>query len=188
MVKLTTSEKWRIVGFKFAGKMIGLAIVLIAMGFLPIILGGASAHAGDTYTPHEITLMNTANTIWTLVAAFLVFGMQPGFTFLEAGFARRKESVNILMECVFDTCICGILFWAVGYAFMFGQGNGFIGWGGGDLAGGTKQNWFFLQNIPDTYATTGVPILAHWIFQFAFADTTSTVTSGGNDWPNWFQR
>ena len=178
MVKLTTSEKWRIVGFKFAGKMIGLAIVLIAMGFLPVILGGVSAHAQDTYTAHETTLMNTANTIWTLVAAFLVFGMQPGFTFLEAGFARRRESVNILMECVFDTCICGILFWAVGYAFMFGQGNGFIGWGGGDLAGGTKQNWFFLQNIPATYATTGVPVLAHWIFQFAFADTTSTVTSG----------
>lgn len=178
MVKLTTSEKWRIAGFKFAGKMIGLLIVLIAMGFLPIILGGLSAHAQDKFTPHETVLYNTANTIWTLVAAFLVFGMQPGFTFLEAGFARKRESVNILMECVFDTCICGILFWAIGYAFMFGQGNGFIGWGGGDLAGGAKLNWFFLQNIPDTYATTGVPILAHWIFQFAFADTTSTVTSG----------
>src|SRR5258708_35507605 len=61
---------------------------------------------------------------------------------------------------------------------MFGQGNGFIGWGGGALAGGDAKPWFFLQNIPETYAGTGVPILAHWIFQFAFADTTSTVTSG----------
>lgn len=178
MVRLTTSEKWRIAGFKFAGKFLGLFIVLLAMGFLPSILGGTSANAQDTFTPHETTLINTANTIWTLVAAFLVFGMQPGFTFLEAGFARKRESVNILMECVFDTCICGILFWAVGYAFMFGQGNGFIGWGGGPLAGGDSKDWFFLQNIPDTYGTTGVPILAHWIFQFAFADTTSTVTSG----------
>ena len=82
------------------------------------------------------------------------------------------------MECIFDTCICGILFWAIGYAFMFGQGNGIIGWGGGALAGGEAKPWFFLQGVPDTYAGTGVPILAHWIFQFAFADTTSTVTSG----------
>ncbi len=71
------------------------------------------------------------------------------------------------MECIFDTCICGILFWAIGYSFMFSEGNGFIGY-----------HWFFLQGAPDTYETTGIPILAHWIFQFAFADTTSTVTSG----------
>ena len=36
----------------------------------------------------------------------------------------------------------------------------------------------FLQNTPDTYEATGVPVIAHWIFQFAFADTCSTVTSG----------
>ncbi|HTI06904.1 MAG TPA: ammonium transporter [Puia sp.] len=179
MVKLTKRDKWRIAGGMFAGKMIGLFLVLLAIGFLPAILTGTAAHAqAPVYTPHETILMNTANTIWTLVAAFLVFGMQPGFVFLEAGFARKRETVNVLMECIFDTCICGILFWAIGYAFMFGQGNGLIGWGGGALAGGDAKPWFFLQNVPDTYSGTGVPILAHWIFQFAFADTTSTVTSG----------
>src|SRR5215831_2836567 len=132
MVKLTTPEKFRIAGSMFIGKLIGLFLLLLGMGLLPSILGGVSAHAQDppNYTAHETSLIYTANTIWTLVAAFLVFGMQPGFTFLEAGFARKRESVNILMECVFDTCICGLLFWAIGYAFMFGQGNGFIGWGG----------------------------------------------------------
>ncbi len=180
MVKLTRNEKWRVAIGMFAGKMIGLFIVLAAIGLLPTLLGTA-AHAqgaAPAYTAHETMLMNTANTIWTLVAAFLVFGMQPGFVFLEAGFARKRETVNVLMECIFDTCICGILFYAIGYAFMFGQGNGIIGWGGGALAGGDPKTWFFLQNCPDTYAGTGVPILAHWIFQFAFADTTSTVTSG----------
>src|SRR5579871_4485906 len=181
MVRLTRKEKWRIAGGMFAGKLIGLFIVLVIIGFLPVILTGTPVHAQGTpapYTAHETTMMNTANTIWTLVAAFLVFGMQPGFVFLEAGFARKRETVNVLMECIFDTCICGILFYAIGYAFMFGQGNGFIGWGGGALAGGDPKNWFFLQNTPDTYGATGVPVLAHWIFQYAFADTTSTVTSG----------
>jgi Amt family ammonium transporter len=175
--RLSKAEKWRVAIAMFSGKILGLFILLIAMNMLPGILG-TQAHAAETYTAHETTLINTANTIWTLVAAFLVFGMQAGFTFLEAGFARKRESVNILAECIFDTCICGLLFWAVGYAFMFGQGNGFIGWGGGALAGGDPKSWFFLQNIPDTYGATGVPVLAHWIFQFAFADTTSTITSG----------
>jgi Amt family ammonium transporter len=50
------------------------------------------AHAADTYTAHETSMINTVNTIWTLVAAFLVFGMQAGFVMLEAGFARKKRN------------------------------------------------------------------------------------------------
>ena len=48
---------------------------------------------------------------------------------LEAGFCRSRETVNVLMECIVDTCLCGLLFWAFGFAFMFGHGNGWIGWG-----------------------------------------------------------
>ena len=47
------------------------------------------------------------NTAWVLLAAFLVFGMQVGFTMLEAGFCRSRETVNVLMECIVDTCLCG---------------------------------------------------------------------------------
>ena len=112
-------------------------------------------------------IVNPVNTAWTLIAAFLVFGMQVGFTMLEAGFCRSRETVNVLMECIVDTCLCGILFYAIGFAFMFSHGNGFIGY-----------HWFFLQGAPDTYETTGVAFLALWIFQFAFADTCSTITSG----------
>ena len=152
-----------------AGKMIGLLAVLLAMMLLPGLLGSTTASAADvdTYTAHETAVINTINTVWTLVAAFLVFGMQAGFVMLEAGFARKRETVNILVECILDTAICGLSFWAIGYAFMFSEGNGFIG-----------HHWFFLQGVPDTYGATGVAILAHWIFQFAFADTASTITSG----------
>lgn len=157
---------WKLGATIFAGKMLGLLAVIFAMMTLPGLIG-ISAMAADTYTPHETALINSLNTVWTLVAAALVFGMQAGFVMLEAGFARRRETVNILVECTLDTAICGISFWAIGYAFMFGAGNGFIG-----------SQYFFLQGAPATYGTTGVALLAHWIFQFAFADTASTITSG----------
>lgn len=162
----TRKEKIQLGLAIFSAKIIGLLIMLAIVKILPGMLV-TPAYAGDVYTAHETQLINTANTIWTLVAAFLVFGMQAGFVMLEAGFAQRKETVNILMECIFDTSLCGLLFWAVGYAFMFSEGNGFIGY-----------HWFFLQGAPETYLATGIPVIAHWIFQFAFADTCSTIVSG----------
>ncbi len=163
---ISKPKNWKLGVTILAGKMIGLLLVVFAMMILPGMLG-TEAMAAETYTPHETAVINTINTLWTLVAAFLVFGMQAGFVMLEAGFARKRESVNILVECILDTAICGISFYAIGYAFMFSEGNGFIGY-----------HWFFLQGVPDTYGATGVAILAHWIFQFAFADTASTITSG----------
>src|SRR6201999_3333895 len=146
-----TREKWALGATILSGKMIGLGLVLVAMMTIPGLLptaAHAAAAAPAKPTDLETSMMNTMNTIWTLVAAFLVCGMQAGFVMLEAGFARKKETVNVLMECVFDTCLCGILFYAIGYAFMFGWGNGFIGY-----------HWFFLQNTPDLYPGTGVPVI-----------------------------
>jgi ammonium transporter, Amt family len=174
--------EWRRYGtLLLAGKMIGIGLLLFFITVVPNLPGLlslldpiASAAEPDvkveaalypTVKPGDI--INPVNTMWTLVAAFLVFGMQVGFTMLEAGFCRSRETVNVLMECVVDTCLCGILFYAIGFSFMFGHGNGFIGY-----------QWFFLQGAPETYEATGVAFLAFWLFQFAFADTCSTITSG----------
>jgi len=163
---ISKPKNWKLGFTILAGKMIGLVIVILGMMMIPGMIS-TPAMAADIYTPHETSVINSLNTVWTLVAAFLVFGMQAGFVMLEAGFARKRETVNILVECVLDTAICGLSFWAIGYAFMFSHGNGFIGY-----------HWFFLQGAPATYEATGVALLAHWIFQYAFADTASTITSG----------
>ncbi len=148
------------------GKVLGVAIALVGIKVVAGLLD-TPAGAAEAVAHKANDLINPVNTMWVLVTAFLVFFMQAGFMALEAGFARSRETVNVLMECVFDTCLCGILFWAFGFAFMFGEGNGWIG-----------HQYFLLHGAPATYGTTGVAFLAFWLFQFAFADTCSTVTSG----------
>ena len=159
--------EWRRFGtLLLAGKFVGIALLLLGAVLIHPDKMGLFAYADDPVLKGN-DIVNPLNTVWTLVAAFLVFGMQVGFTMLEAGFCRSRETVNVLMECIVDTCLCGILFFAFGFAFMFSHGNGFIGY-----------NWFFLQGAPATYESTGVAFLAFWLFQFAFADTCSTITSG----------
>ncbi len=151
------------VAYFMVGKLVGFALVLTSMWVvLPSVV-----HASTRGAPVDMPTINAVNTVWTLVAAFLVFCMQVGFVMLEAGFARSRESVNILVEGIADTCICGVLFWAWGFAFMFEPGTPWIGTQG-----------FFLMGLSPTYMATGIPLLAFWVFQFAFADTASTITSG----------
>src|SRR5438132_1267750 len=99
----------------------------------PVAAAAAAAPATPPY-------VNPINTVWVLVTAFLVFFMQAGFMMLEGGFARSRETVNVMLECVVDTCLAGLLFWAFGFAFMFGTGNGFIG-----------HEFFLLHGAPATY-------------------------------------
>jgi Amt family ammonium transporter len=165
--RLRDPEWRRYGGLLLGGKAMGIGVVFL---FITVISGLFFGHVYAQTAAPEVKasdVVNPVNTAWTLIAAFLVFGMQVGFTMLEAGFCRSRETVNVLMECVVDTCLCGILFYAFGFAFMFSHGNGFIGY-----------HWFFLQGAPATYETTGVAFLAVWLFQFAFADTCSTITSG----------
>src|SRR5450432_1704007 len=164
-------ERWRQPGSRklfaviLASKLLGVVALLIVITMANHFFGH-TAHADDPAAPPP-AYVNPMNTLWVLVTAFLVFFMQAGFMGLEAGFARTRETVNILLEGIVDTCLCGILFWAWGFAFMFGSGNGFIG-----------KEFFFLHGAPATFGTSGVSMLTFFLFQFAFADTCSTITSG----------
>ena len=42
------------------------------------------------------------DTVWMLLAAMLVFFMQPGFALCEAGFTRGKNTANILYKNFVD--------------------------------------------------------------------------------------
>ncbi len=104
------------------------------------------------------------DTVWVLLAAFLVFFMQAGFGMVEAGFTRAKNACNILTKNFMDYCIASIMFFLVGYAVMFGQGNSLFGWTG-----------FALADAPNP---SGVPLLAFWLFQAAFCGAAATIVAG----------
>ncbi len=106
------------------------------------------------------------NTVWMLLAAMLVFFMQPGFAFCEAGFTRSKNTANILFKNFVDFMVGSLLFWFIGFGFMFGSnGEGFIGTPNfGDLS-------FFTH-------PTGLPTEGFLMFQTVFCATSATIVSG----------
>ena len=112
--KRLADAEWRRYGtLLLMGKFVGVALLLLGAILLrPDLMGFGSFAADPQLKGNDI--VNPVNTVWTLIAAFLVFGMQVGFTMLEAGFCRSRETVNVLMECIVDTCLCGILFYAMG--------------------------------------------------------------------------
>ncbi len=80
---------------------------------------------GQDETAYTVESMLTdTDTLWTCLAAFLVFFMQAGFTLVEAGLTRAKNVCNIVMKNLMDFSLGSILFWCVGFGIMFGASNG----------------------------------------------------------------
>ena len=67
------------------------------------------------------------DTIWVIFAGALVFFMNLGFASVESGFARAKNSVNILSKNFIVFAVSSLGFYLLGWGLMFGDGNGFIG-------------------------------------------------------------
>ncbi len=105
------------------------------------------------------------DTLWVLLAAFLVFFMQAGFGMVEAGFIRAKNTCNILTKNFLDFCMASIGFFIFGYAIMFGRGNAFLG----------LKGWFLIG----AESGANVPLYAFWLFQAAFCGAAATIVAGG---------
>lgn len=104
------------------------------------------------------------DTVWMLLAAMLVFWMQPGFALCEAGFTRSKNTANILFKNFIDFMLGSVLFFFVGFGFMFGSdGAGFIG----------APNWGDLS-----FYKTDLPVEGFLMFETVFCATSATIVSG----------
>jgi Amt family ammonium transporter len=137
-------------------------IPIFVLGLLAVLTDKAQAAGAE-----QETVFSAVDTVWVLVCAFLVFFMQAGFGFLEAGFVRSKNVVNIMAENLMDTTATTVGFIIAGFGIMFGSGNAFFG-----------TEWFFLSGLPDTLPGLTIPIMAFFFFQFAFSAAASTIASG----------
>ena len=119
------------------------------------------------------------DTLWVMIAGFLVFFMNAGFALVESGFCRSKNTVNILAKNFIVFAIACLTFWATGFALMFGDGSTFIGLKGFFLAG--ADNSPAIDGYSGVYSAlswTGVPLEAKFFFQLVFAATAATIVSG----------
>lgn len=113
-------------------------------------------------------LQSTLDSIWVLVSAFLVFFMHAGFALVESGFCRKKNAVMVLLKNVGVVALSSVLFYAVGFGFMFGDGNAVIGLSG----------FFPGPDVSLAAAPAGLPLYVFLFFQLVFAATAATIVSG----------
>ncbi|MGF1526492.1 MAG: ammonium transporter [Candidatus Competibacterales bacterium] len=102
-----------------------------------------------------------ADVIWLLSCGFLVVLMQAGFTALESGLVRAKNSINVAIKNLVDFCLSATLYGAVGFGLMFGPTLG--GWVG-----------TFYNGLP----VDDPKQMAFFFFQVTFCGTATTLLSG----------
>ncbi len=147
-------------------------LAALAVASLVLAVFGMPAHAQDAV---PMATQSAVDTTWVLITGFLVFFMQCGFAMLETGLINQTSAVNALLENFIDAGVTAVAFWAVGFGIAFGSdAGGLIG----------TSNFFLSDAINFTggaisYAQTGtLDTLSFFFFQFAFAATASTITTG----------
>lgn len=143
-------------------KLCTATLMALFLGFAPTLYAQEATATADT-AQNISELASGLNTVWMLLAAMLVFFMQPGFALVEAGFTRTKNTANILMKNFVDFMLGSLLYWFIGFGLMFGVG-GFLG----------APHFFDLS----FYDSGALPAEGFLIFQTVFCATAATIVSG----------
>ncbi|MDR0645228.1 MAG: ammonium transporter [Treponema sp.] len=107
------------------------------------------------------------DVIWLFIGAILVFIMQAGFALVETGLTRAKNATNITMKNVMDFCFGAIVYWMIGWGFMYGK----------DALGGLIGTDQFFYGPMELNIDNG-NFYKSWFFQVVFAATAATIVSG----------
>jgi Amt family ammonium transporter len=109
----------------------------------------------------DAILQANLDTFWLLICAILVFLMQAGFMCLESGLSRNKNSINVALKNVTDFGIAVVIFWAFGFALMYGT----------SVSGLFGNKFYFFTTKVAGYQT-------YFVFQAMFVATAATIISG----------
>ena len=114
----------------------------------------------------------TTNNVWMMVCTFLVFFMHLGFTFLEIGLTRQKNSINILFKNFFVITAGLIIYCAIGFNLMYPSEwiiEGILG---------VPDPWLDAEAAADLGYNEGYTYWTDFLFQGMFAATAATIISG----------
>jgi Amt family ammonium transporter len=158
-------------GGDMTSRRLGKALLggVLALAVLP---AGAVADTMDAASAGKLPDSVAINSIWVLVAALLVIWMQAGFALLEIGFSRQKNAGTVVAKILTNFSIAAIAYWAIGFAFAFGNG---------DIIGHTG---FFLRDYGDPQKAFGImglsdaTIESKWLFQFSFCAVSLAIVWG----------
>ncbi|HEY5688783.1 MAG TPA: ammonium transporter [Yeosuana sp.] len=115
----------------------------------------------------------TINNVWMMICTALVFFMHLGFSLLEIGLTRQKNTINILFKNVFIITIGLLLYCLVGFNLMYpGEFNGFLGFAGFGLSSP------IVDGALDLSYNEGYTYWTDFLFQGMFAATAATIVSG----------
>ena len=126
------------------------------------------------------------NFTWVLICGFLVMFMQAGFALVEVGFTRAKNAAHTMTMNVMVYAIGMLAFWACGFALQMG-GVGALGTLGGDAMlnkeftvniAGHAFGLFGMKGFFLSGQSLSVGIMAMFLFQMVFMDTTVTIPTG----------
>ncbi len=116
----------------------------------------------------------TANNVWMMICTALVFFMHMGFSFLEIGLTRQKNTINILFKNVFILCAGLLLYYICGFNLMYpGDFNGFLGFAGFGIEAPLNA-----EGTLDLTYNEGYTYWTDFLFQGMFAATAATIVSG----------
>jgi len=161
--------------FKKLSKYIGLTILLSVI--LPGLIFAQAAVPASTPAP----VINFGNTAWMIVATALVMLMTiPGLALFYGGLVRRKNVLNILMQCFILTAVISLEWVMFGYSNAFGSSKGVLA----PYIGGF--DWAFLKGISISdvspyyisQATERIPHILFVLFQCMFAVITPALIIG----------
>lgn len=107
------------------------------------------------------------NNVWIIICFALVLLMQGGFILLEAGSTRMKNAGHIAGKTIFTVGVASLVFWAVGYGFIYGESIGSI----------IGFSDFFFGDF--TSIVDGLAGSVDFMFQLAFAAIALTIAFGG---------
>ena len=173
-------------------------VVMLALLLVSPVHAQDGGPTVDTVNTAVSDVAMDVNTMWTLIAGFLVFFMQAGFALVETGFTRNKNVAHTMLMNMMVFCIGAVGYCLTGFALQFGGVNytypaignisawsfsptSLSAWAGDKLAsplliGGQGFAGLSGWMLGGLGASSG--ILAFFLFQMVFMDTAATIPTG----------